>query len=115
MHVFSEITAPLYVNFLYTMFLIFFLISDFNSGTQILDFTGHCVWSHDAGPIMQQISHLKLMSMGFLQASGFLLLCNDYIIKTFFFWQMCGFFTEQMPYDVTIDTNKFFGAFSIFL
>ena len=26
---------------------------------------------------------------------------------------MCGFFTEQMPYDVTIDINKFLGAFSI--
>jgi hypothetical protein len=42
---------------------------------------------------MQQISHLKLMSMGCLQA--------------------CGFFMEQMPYNVTIDVNKFLGAFSM--
>jgi len=55
--------------------------------------TGHCVWSHDAGAIMQKISHLKLMSMGCLQA--------------------CSFFLEQMPDDVSIDVNKFLGAFSI--
>jgi hypothetical protein len=42
---------------------------------------------------MQQISHLKLMSMGCLQA--------------------CGFFMEQTPYDVSIDVNKFLSAFSI--
>jgi len=58
-----------------------------------MDFTGHCVWSHDAGAVMQQISHLNLMSMGCLQA--------------------CGFFMEQMPYEVSIDINKFLGAFSI--
>jgi hypothetical protein len=42
---------------------------------------------------MQQISHLKLMSMGCLQA--------------------CSFFMEQMPQNVAIDINKFLGAFSI--
>ena len=42
---------------------------------------------------MEQISHLKLMSMGCLQA--------------------CSFFSEQMPHNVTIDINKFLGAFSI--
>jgi hypothetical protein len=42
---------------------------------------------------MQQISHLKLMSMGCLQA--------------------CGFFSEQMPHEVSIDINMFLGAFSI--
>jgi len=42
---------------------------------------------------MQQISHLKLMSMGFLQA--------------------CSFFSEQMPQEVSIDINMFLGAFSI--
>lgn len=42
---------------------------------------------------MQQISHLKLMSMGCLQA--------------------CSFFLEQMPHNVAIDVNKFLGAFSI--
>jgi hypothetical protein len=42
---------------------------------------------------MQQISHLKLMSMGCLQA--------------------CGFFSEQMPQNVAIDINMFLGAFSI--
>jgi hypothetical protein len=42
---------------------------------------------------MEQISHLKLMSMSFLQA--------------------CSFFTEQMPHNVSIDVNKFLGAFSI--
>ena len=45
------------------------------------------------GAVMQQISHLKLMSMGCLQA--------------------CGFFSEQMPHDVSIDINMFLGAFSI--
>ena len=42
---------------------------------------------------MQQTSHLKLMTMGCLQA--------------------CGFFMEQMPYDISIDINKFLGAFSM--
>lgn len=42
---------------------------------------------------MEQISHLKLMSMGFLQA--------------------CSFFAEQMPSDVAIDINMFLKAFSI--
>lgn len=42
---------------------------------------------------MQQISHLKLMSMGSLQA--------------------CGFFMEQTLYDISIDVNKFLSAFSI--
>jgi len=42
---------------------------------------------------MQQISHLKLMSMGCLQA--------------------CSFFSEQMPHEVSIDVNMFLGAFSI--
>jgi len=42
---------------------------------------------------MQNISHLKLMSMGCLQA--------------------CGFFAEQMPSKVTIDINMFLKAFSI--
>jgi len=63
------------------------------SGARELDVTGHCVWSHDAGTIMQQISHLKLMSMGCLQA--------------------CSFFSEQMPHNVAIDINRLLGAFSI--
>jgi hypothetical protein len=42
---------------------------------------------------MQQTSHLKLMSMGCLQA--------------------CSFFLEQMPHKVAIDINMFLGAFSI--
>jgi hypothetical protein len=42
---------------------------------------------------MEKISHLKLMTMGFLQA--------------------CSFFSEQMPHNVSIDVNKFLGAFSI--
>ena len=42
---------------------------------------------------MQNISHLKLMSMGYLQA--------------------CGFFAEQMPYEVNLDVNMFLKAFSI--
>lgn len=29
------------------------------------------------------------------------------------FLQACSFFSEQMPYDVTIDINKFLGAFSV--
>lgn len=75
------------------MFIYFDLCPFQCSGTRALDVTGHCVWSHDAGAIMEKVSHLKLMSMGFLQA--------------------CGFFAEQMPYDVAIDVNKFLGAFSI--
>lgn len=58
-----------------------------------MDVTGHCVWSHDVGAVMQQISHLKLISMGCFQA--------------------CGFFSEQMPHEVSIDVNMFLGAFSI--
>ena len=64
-----------------------------HSGARELDVTGHCVWSHDAGAVMQQISHLKLMSMGRLQA--------------------CSFFSEQMPHNVAININMFLGAFSI--
>jgi hypothetical protein len=64
-----------------------------HSGARAPDVTGHCVWSHDAGAIMQQSSHLNLMSMGCLQA--------------------CSFFFEQTPHNVTIDVNKFLEAFSI--
>ena len=64
-----------------------------HSGARTVDFTGHCVWSQDAGAVMEKISHLKLMSMGCFQA--------------------CSFFTEQMPHEVAIDVNMFLGAFSI--
>jgi hypothetical protein len=55
--------------------------------------TGHGVWACDAHIIMEQISSLKLMSMSILQASSY--------------------FTEQMQAEVSIDLNKFIGAFSI--
>jgi len=91
-----EITAPLcdvfQISYLYILtYISIFLFQ--RSGARVMDVTGDCVWSHDGGAVLQQISHLKLMSMGFLQA--------------------CGFFSEQMPYDVDIDVNMFLGAFSI--
>lgn len=55
--------------------------------------TGHSVWSHDAHVVMEDISSLKLMSMGLLQTSRYI--------------------TQQMRADVVIDVNKFLGAFSI--
>ena len=55
--------------------------------------TGHSVWSHDSHVIMQDISQLKLINMGFLQT--------------------CGYVTEQMQTAVTINVNKFMEAFSI--
>ena len=64
-----------------------------HSGARAPDITGHCVRSHDAGAVMQEILHLKLMSMGYLQA--------------------CSFFSEQMPHNIAIDVNMFLGAFSI--
>ena len=67
------------------MFIYFDLCPFQCSGTRALDVTGHCVWSHNSEAVMEQISHLKLMSMGFLQA--------------------CSFFAEQMPYDVAINVN----------
>jgi len=42
---------------------------------------------------MDEVSHLKLMTMSLLQT--------------------CGYISEQMQAEVTIDVNKFLGAFSI--
>jgi len=87
-----EITAPLCDIFL--IIPIYFNLYLFQySGAREPDIMGHCIWAHDARVVMQQTSHLKLMSMGFLQA--------------------CSFFSEQMPQEVTIDVNMFLGAFSI--
>lgn len=70
--------------------LIIFIIL---SGAREAVVTGHSVWSHDSHVIMQDISQLKLITMGLLQT--------------------CGYVTEQMQTAVTIDVNKFMEAFSI--
>jgi len=36
------------------------------SGARESEVTGHCIWSHDAHVVMEQISHLNLMSMSLL-------------------------------------------------
>jgi hypothetical protein len=63
------------------------------SGLHETPVTGHSVWSHDAHVIMQDISHLKLITMSLLQT--------------------CGYVTEQMRTPVRIDVNKFLESFSI--
>lgn len=63
------------------------------SGPRETTITGHGVWSHDAHAVMENVSHLKLITMGLLQT--------------------CSYVTEQMPTPVTIDINKFMESFSI--
>jgi len=63
------------------------------SGARESEVTGHCIWSRDAHVVMEQISHLNLMSMSLLQT--------------------CGYISEQMQAEVSIDVNKFLGSFSI--
>lgn len=63
------------------------------SGARETAITEHGVWSHDAHVIMQDISHLKLITMGLLQT--------------------CSYVTEQMQTPVSIDINKFIESFSI--
>jgi hypothetical protein len=55
--------------------------------------TEHGVWSHDGHILMQDISHLKLITMSLLQT--------------------CHYVTDQMQSAVTIDVNKFMESFSI--
>jgi len=55
--------------------------------------TNHGVWAIDGHVVMEDILALKLVSMGLLQTSGYV--------------------TKQMHAEVTIDVNKFLGAFSI--
>lgn len=63
------------------------------SGLRETPITGHSVWSHDAHVIMQDVSHLKLITMSLLQT--------------------CSYVTEQMQTPVRIDVNKFLESFSI--
>ena len=63
------------------------------SGARETAVTEHGVWSHDAHVIMQDVSHLKLITMGLLQT--------------------CNYVTEQMQTPVFIDVNKFMDSFSI--
>ena len=63
------------------------------SGARETTITEHSVWSHDAHVIMQDVSHLKLITMGLLQT--------------------CSYITEQMQTPVSIDINKFMESFSI--
>ena len=63
------------------------------SGARETTVTEHGVWSHDAHVIMQDVSHLKLITMGLLQT--------------------CNYVTEQMQMPVFIDVNKFMDSFSI--
>ena len=83
----SQIPSVFYPSY----FLLYNLIQ--YSGACETDVTAHGIWSHDAHVVMQDISHLKLMTMGFLQT--------------------CGYISEQMHRCIKIDINKFFGAFSI--
>ncbi len=69
------------------------LLDRYFSGAHETDFTGHCVWSHDAHTVMEKVSHLKLITMSLLQT--------------------CSYVSEQMHMEVTIDVNKFLEAFSI--
>jgi len=64
-----------------------------HSGTRETEFTGHCIWAHDAHIVMNEFSHLRLITMSLLQT--------------------CSYVTEQMQNEVKIDVNKFLEAFSI--
>lgn len=55
--------------------------------------TTHCVLSHNADVVMEETSHLNLMTMALLQT--------------------CGYVIDQMKTDITIDINKFLEAFSM--
>src|ERR1700678_1143329 len=63
------------------------------SGQHQNTITGHGVWSHDAHVVMQDVSHIKLITMSLLQT--------------------CSYITNQMHTPVTIDVNKFMESFSI--
>lgn len=63
------------------------------SGRHQTTITGHGVWSHDAHVVMQDVSHMKLITMSLLQT--------------------CSYITNQMHTPVTIDVNKFMESFSI--
>lgn len=65
----------------------------FRSGARETKCTEDAVWSKDGHIVMEKVSHLNLMSMGLLQTSGYV--------------------TDQMQTKVSIDINKFLGAFSI--
>ena len=86
-----EITNPL-CDFIF-IFGIFSLTYVTISGARNTEFTGHCVWSHDAHVVMNEVSHLRLITMSLLQT--------------------CSYVTEQMRTEVKIDVNKFLEAFSI--
>ena len=63
------------------------------SGRHQTTITGHGVWSHDAHVVMQDVSHMKLITMSLLQT--------------------CSYITNQMHTPVMIDVNKFMESFSI--
>lgn len=86
-----EVTNPLCDSFI--LALVFQFIYSYDSGARETEFTGHCVWSHDAHVIMEEKSQLNLMSMGLFQT--------------------CSYITEQMQPNVKIDMNAFLQAFSI--
>lgn len=88
-----EVTNPLYDPIFLCSFISFQFICIYHSGARETEFTGHSVWSHDAHIVMEEESHLNLMTMGLLQT--------------------CSYVTEQMQSKVTIDVNKFLEAFSI--
>ena len=87
-----EITSPLLVIFLFIVLVIMNLHAFQYSGARESTMTTHSCWAHDGLTVMEKTSHLNLMSMGLLQFSSYL--------------------SEQMPMEVTIDINKFLGAFS---
>ena len=76
------------MNFFFSVFTICIF-----SGQHKSAITGHSIWSHDAHVIMQDVSHLKLITTSLLQT--------------------CGYITGQMKAPVSIDVNKFMEAFSI--
>jgi hypothetical protein len=63
------------------------------SGLRESAITGHSVWSHDAHVVMQDVSHMKLITMSLLQT--------------------CSYITNQVQTAVTIDVNKFMESFPI--
>lgn len=63
------------------------------SGPHETTITGHGVWSHEAQVVIEDVSHLKLITMGLLQT--------------------CSYVAEQMPTPVTINVNNFMESFSI--
>ena len=73
--------------------MLFIITSGYHAGAQETAITEHSIWAHNAHVVMENVSHLKLITMSLLQT--------------------CSYITGQMQTDIEININKFLQAFSI--